>query len=183
MCDLIILDQSLKVGMFFCENHQIMICCVCSVECHKKCTIKKYKANNEDKRDCLCDGENHTNYNEIAFTFPLDDYKKLSGVSVWPIQILNILFKQKRLENISRLFKSMINKEEISEDDRKEFFPLLELFSSTFNRKFKTPYYDEEIINIFDFKNLVEYIKNIELNNTSMIILKIKLIFILLFVH
>ena len=183
MCDLIILDQSLKVGMFFCENHQIMICCVCSVECHKKCTIKKYKANNEDKRDCLCDGENHTNYNEIAFTFPLDDYKKLSGVSVWPIQILNILFKQKRLENISRLFKSMINKEEISEDDRKEFFPLLELFSSTFNRKFKTPYYEEEIINIFDFKNLVEYIKNIELNNTSMIILKIKLIFILLFVH
>ena len=34
------------------------------------------------------------------------------------IQILNILFNQKRLENVSQLFKSMINKEEISEDDR-----------------------------------------------------------------
>ena len=148
-CDLLVLDSTLEIGLFFCENHQINICCVCSVECHKKCKIKKYRANEDDKRDCLCDGENHTNYNEIAFSFPLDDYKKLSGVSVWPIQILNILFKQKRLENLSRLFKSMINKEEISEDDRKEFFPLLELFSSTFNRKFKTPYYEEEIINIF----------------------------------
>ena len=185
LCDLIILDQSLKVGMFFCENHQINICCVCSVECHKNCKIRKYRANNFDgnKRECSCNGENHTTYNEIAFIFPLNEYQKLSGVSVWPIQILNILFKQKRLENISKLFKSMINKEEISEEYKKEFFPLLELFSSTFNRKFKTPYFYEEIINIFEFKHLVEYIKNIELNNASMVTLKIKLIFILLFVH
>ena len=186
ICDLIILDQSLKVGMFFCENHQISICCVCSVECHKKCKIKKYSANNnidQNKRECLCDGENHTNYNEIAFTFPLDEYKKLSGVSVWPIQILNILFNQKRLENVSQLFKSMINKEEISEEQQKEFFPLLELFSSTFNRKFKTPYYVEEIINTFEYEKLIEYIKNIEINSVLMVTLKIKLIFILLFVH
>ena len=92
MCDLIILDQSLKVGSFFCETHQISICCVCSVECHKKCTIKRNKSNN--KKECICDGDNHTTYNEIAFTFPLDEYQKLSGISVWPIQILNILFKQ-----------------------------------------------------------------------------------------
>ena len=187
ICDLIILDQSLKVGMFFCENHQISICCVCSVECHKKCKIKKYSSNrnsiDQSKRECLCDGDNHTNYNEIAFTFPLDEYKKLSGVSVWPIQILNILFKQKRLENVSQLFKSMINKEEISDEQKKEFFPLLELFSSTFNRKFKTPYYVEEIINIFEYEKLIEYIKNIEINSVSMVTLKIKLIFILLFVH
>ena len=172
--------------MFFCENHQISICCVCSVECHKKCKIKKYSANNnidQNKRECLCDGENHTNYNEIAFTFPLDEYKKLSGVSVWPIQILNILFNQKRLENVSQLFKSMINKEEISEEQQKEFFPLLELFSSTFNRKFKTPYYVEEIINTFEYEKLIEYIKNIEINSVLMVTLKIKLIFILLFVH
>ena len=54
ICDLIILDQSLKVGMFFCENHQISICCVCSVECHKKCKIKKYSANSnidQNKRE------------------------------------------------------------------------------------------------------------------------------------
>ena len=182
MCDLIILDQSLKVGSFFCETHQISICCVCSVECHKKCTIKRNKSNN-NKKECVCDGDNHTTYNEIAFTFPLDEYQKLSGISVWPIQILNILFKQKRLENISNLFKAMLNKEEISEEQRKEFFPLLEIFSSTFNRKFKTPYYEEEIFNIFEYKNLVEYIKNIEINNAGMITLKIKLIFILLFVH
>ena len=185
-CDLIVLDQSLKVGTFFCETHQISICCVCSVECHKKCIIKKHKqkiGNNNNNRECECDGENHTTYNEIAFIFPLDEYQKVSGVFVWPIQILNILFNQKKLENISNLFKSMINKEEISEDQKKEFFPLLELFSKTFNRKFKTPYYVEEIINTFEYKNLVEYIRNIEINSSLMVNLKIKLIFILLFVH
>ena len=185
-CDLIVLDQSLKVGTFFCETHQISICCVCSVECHKKCIIKKHKqkiGNNNNNRECECDGENHTTYNEIAFIFPLDEYQKVSGVSVWPIQILNILFNQKKLENISNLFKSMINKEEISEDQKKEFFPLLELFSKTFNRKFKTPYYVEEIINTFEYKNLVKYIRNIEINSSLMVNLKIKLIFILLFVH
>ena len=185
-CDLIVLDQSLKVGTFFCETHQISICCVCSVECHKKCIIKKHKqkiGNNNNNRECECDGENHTTYNEIAFIFPLDEYQKVSGVSVWPIQILNILFNQKKLENISNLFKSMINNEEISEDQKKEFFPLLELFSKTFNRKFKTPYYVEEIINTFEYKNLVEYIRNIEINSSLMVNLKIKLIFILLFVH
>ena len=185
ICDLIVLDESLKVGMFYCENHQINICCVCSIECHKKCTIKKYSANNSDKnkRECLCDGENHTTYNEIAFTFPLDEYQKLSGVSVWPIQILNILFKQKRLENLSQLFKATIGGDEISEEQKKEFFPLLEIFSSTFNRKFKTPYYAEEILDIFEYNKLIEYIRKIELNSVVMVTLKIRLIFILLFVH
>ena len=186
VCDLIVLDQSLKVGSFFCETHQISICCVCSVECHKKCIIKKHNnriGESNKKRECLCDGENHTTYNEIAFIFPLDEYRKVSGVSVWPIQILNILFNQKKLENISNLFKSMINNEEISEEQKKEFFPLLELFSKTFNRKFKTPYYVEEIIDTFEYKNLIEYIKNLEINSTLMVNLKIKLVFILLFVH
>ena len=185
ICDLIILDESLNIGIFFCENHQIQICCVCSVECHKKCKIKKHNAHNpgKNKRECLCKGDNHTTYNEIAFIFPLDEYQKLSRVSIWPIQILNILFKQKRLENVSILFKSMLNKEEISEDQKKEFFPLLELFSSTFNRKFKTPYYEEEIINTFGFKKLIEYIKKLDINDVSAVKLKIKLIFILLFVH
>ena len=41
ICDLIVLDQSLEVGLFFCETHQLSICCVCSVECHKRCQIRK----------------------------------------------------------------------------------------------------------------------------------------------
>ena len=64
----------------------------------------------------------------------------------------------------------MLNKEEISEDQKKEFFPLLELFSSTFNRKFKTPYYEDEIIDMFNYNNLVDYIKNIELNSEKSVI-------------
>jgi hypothetical protein len=65
--------------------------------------------------------ENHTTYNEIALIFPLNEYQKLCGVAAWPIQILNILFNTKRFENLSSLFKSMLNKEEISEE-KKIFF-------------------------------------------------------------
>ena len=184
LCDLIVLDQSLDVGLFYCETHRLSICCVCSVECHKKCRVVKYKNNNPKYvSQCLCKNENHTTYNEIALTFPLNEYQKLSGVAVWPIQILNILFNQKKLENLSQLFKSMLNNEEISEEKRKKFFPLLELFSNTFNRKFKTLYYEEDIINMFKYESLIGYIKNVEINKPDMILLKFRLIFILLFVH
>ena len=182
VCDLIILDESLNVESFFCENHQISICCVCSIECHKSCQIKKVNKNRNQKK-CLCDGDKHTIYNEIALNFPINEYQKANGVSVWPIQILNILLRKKILENLSQLFKSMINKEKLSDEQTKEFFPLFELFSSIFNRKFKTPYYEDEIIDMFNYNNLVDYIKNIELNSEKSVILKFKLIYILLFVH
>ena len=183
-CDLLVLDSTLEIGLFFCENHQLSICCVCSVECHKKCKIRKSKDNNQQEEHvCQCINENHTTYNELALTFPLNEYQKLSGVAVWPIQILNILFNTKRFEKLSNLFKAMLNKEEISEEKKKKFFPLLELFSNTFNRKFKTLYYEEDIINIFKYDNLINYIKNIEIDSPDMILLKFRLIFILLFVH
>ena len=184
ICDLIVLDQSLEVGLFFCETHQLSICCVCSVECHKRCQIRKNKENNaKNDHHCLCMNENHTTYNEIALTFPLKEYQKLSGVAVWPIQILNILFNKKVFEKLSNLFKAMINKEDINEEKRKKFFPLLELFSNTFNRKFKTLYYEEDIINTFNYNHLLEYIKNIEIDNADTILLKFRLVSILLFVH
>ena len=184
ICDLIILDTSLEVGQFYCETHQLSICCVCSVECHKRCRVRKYKDNNpQNEPQCLCINENHTTFNEIALTFPLNEYQKLSGVVVWPIQILNILFNQKRFDKLSDLFKSMLNKEEISEEKSKKFFPLLEIFSTTFNRKFKTLYYEERIINTFNFENLMDYIKNIEIDNADMVLVKFRLISILLFVH
>ena len=184
ICDLIVLDQSLEIGLFFCETHQLSICCVCSVECHRRCQVRKYKENNaKGEHQCLCMNENHTTYNEIALTFPLKEYQKLSGVAVWPIQILNILFNKKVFEKLSNLFKAMINKEDINEEKRKKFFPLLELFSNTFNRKFKTLYYEQDIINTFNYENLLDFIKNIEINNADTILLKFRLVSILLFVH
>ena len=183
-CDLIILDKSLEVGLFYCEDHQLSICCVCSVECHKKCKIRKEKCNkSEEEYQCSCMNERHTTYNELALTFPLNEYQKLSGVAVWPIQILNILFNTKRFEKLSSLFKAMLNKEKIPEEERKQFFPLMELFSNTFNRKFKTLYYEEDIINMFNYENLIEYIKNIKIDSPDTILLKFRLLFILLFVH
>ena len=185
ICDLIALDNNLEVGLFFCETHKLSICCVCSVECHKKCNVRKYKDNNsQNDHQCLCINENHTTYNELALTFPLNEYQKLSGVAVWPIQILNILFNTNRFDKLSHLFKAMIDKEEISEEKKKNFFPLLELFSNTFNRKFKTLYYVDDIVNIFNYDNLIDYIKNIQINdNPDMVLVKFRLVSILLFVH
>ena len=184
-CDLIALDISLEAGSYYCKTHQLSICCVCYVECHgEHCDVIKYKSTNLNRpQQCMCKNENHTTYNEIALTFPINEYREKSGVAVWPIQILNILFKQKKFENLSQLFKAMLNNEKISNEKRREFFPLLELFSKTFNRKFKTLYYEEDIINMFKYENLIEYIKNIRINNPDMILVKFRLVSILLFVH
>jgi len=183
-CDLIALDASLEAGLYYCKTHQLPICCVCYVKCHVYCDKIKYKDANPNRiQQCLCKHENHTTYNEIALDFPIDKYQKVSGVAVWPIQILNILFNQKKFENLSQLFRGMLNNEKIPNENRREFFPLLELFSKTFNRKFKTLYYEEEIINMFKYESLIEYIKNIKINNPDMIIVKFRLVSILLFVH
>ena len=92
------------------------------VECHKNCNVRKYKDNySQNEHQCLYINENHTTYNELALTFPLNEYQKLSGVAVWPIQILNILFNTNRFDKLSHLFKAMIDKEEISEEKKKIF--------------------------------------------------------------
>ncbi len=61
---------------------------------NRKQSVKEEENNN--KRECVCDSENHTTYNEIAFIFHHNEYQKVSGVSVWPIQFLIILFNQKK---------------------------------------------------------------------------------------
>lgn len=63
--------------------------------------MRKYKDNNaQNDYQCLCINKNHTTYNELAITFPLDESQKLSN-----------------------LFKSILNKEEIS--DEKNFFSFI----------------------------------------------------------
>ena len=189
-CALMILDRALKLDNFYCEVHKIQICCICSVQCHKNCKITKSKPINikyktrrrADK--CMCRNECHTSYNEVAFTFPLNEYQKLSGIHIWPIQILNILFNNKRtFHSLYGLFISKLKGEEISEKEEKKFVSLLRLFSNTFNRKFKTFYYHEDILEMFNYERLVTLITNIEPNNSTNILLKFRLIFILLFVH
>ena len=191
-CDLIKLDKALKLDNFYCDTHKIFICCVCSVQCHKTCKITKTKqvfqpSKTRRKTDkCMCRNECHTHYNEVAFTFPLNEYQKLSGIQIWPIQILNILFNSKRIfHRLSSLFTSMLNNdiEEITDKDEKKYFSLLTLFSNTFNRKFKTFYYHEDILQIFNYQNLITYLKQIEHKNAKNITVKFRCIFIFLFIH
>ena len=63
------------------------------------------------------------------------------------------------------------------------FYHLLELFSNTFNRKFKTPYYDEQLLRMFDFDKIVNFLFSLETNNENIALVKFRIIFILLFIH
>ena len=212
-CSMMLLDDALEVECFYCENHQQMICCVCSVYCHKGCVITKRSSvtvnnniaiNNNNKLSsfsgmflndidassrnathvCQCEEDKHTSYNEIALTFPLQEYQRLSGVKVCPIQILNILFSNKNtFTKLTALFSNVINDKELNEEMREQFYPLLEMFSNTFNRKFKTYYYHKDILEMFPFEKLIDFIGYIPITNSMYILLKFRLVFILLFIH
>ena len=183
-CSMVQLDEALGVNMFYCNTHQKTICGVCSVECHKKCKITKYKEKQGEITLCQCNTEKHSVYNEVALMFSLTEYKKLSGARVWPIQVLNILFSHKNnFEHLIALFTSVLNSKEINQEKQERFFSLLELFTNIFNRKFKTFYFQEDMINMFKFDNLVQYIQNINIIDAPSVILKFRLLFALLFIH
>ena len=64
-----------------------------------------------------------------------------------------------------------------------QFKSLLELFSDTFNRKFKTYYYDQQMISMFEYEKLFNVIKHLNVKNGLTAIIKFRLLFILLFIH
>lgn len=182
-CNMLILDQILNVKSIWCSTHQIKICCICSVTCHKNCKI--VYENNANGGRCSCNSEFHTNYNEIALTFSLNDYKTATGVAVWPIQILNILFSTKNIfKQMGDLFMKTMTIEKVDENSIDEsFFPLFELFSNTLNRKFKTFYFDDELLNIFQFEKVCEFMFQLPSNKDKYFLVKFRLIFIILFLH
>ena len=51
-CSMTQLDDTLGINLFFCKNHHIVICGVCSVECHKNCKIGRYKERNNEMPLC-----------------------------------------------------------------------------------------------------------------------------------
>ena len=160
-CNMLRLDQVLEVPKFHCITHDISICCICSVLCHKNCQIATGKdvkdGRSKANRRCLCQTKQHTGYSELILTFPLDDYKDITEVPVWPVQILNILFANK--EEFAKMIDLFIDTiENPGEKIDDYFYPLLELFSNTLNRKFKTFYYDEQLLRMFDFDKIKIFI-------------------------
>ena len=185
-CNMMRLDQVLEVPKFHCLTHDIPVCCICSVLCHKNCqfdTGKEININsNNNMRKCLCQSKQHTGYSELILTFPLDDYKDITEVPVWPVQILNILFANKEeFTRMSELFINTIeNPDQIIDDN---FYPLLELFSNTLNRKFKTFYYDEQLLKMFDFYKIVNFLFTLKTNDEKIVLVKFRIISIILFIH
>ena len=183
------LDQILNITPYHCITHNMIICCICEVVCHKKCKIEKINKIDNELR-CECISNYHSNFNELALSFPLEQYKQVAHIDIWPIQILNILFSTKStFSKMSLFFHRALNNEIDFTDATKniaiinKFEKLLELFSDSFNRKFKTYYYDEEMSNMFPFEDLFNFIKNFEVINEQTAIMKFRLLFILLFMH
>ena len=85
------LDQGLGIHPYHCISHNFIICCICAVVCHKNCKVEKIEGI-DDELTCECNSDYHSNFNELALSFPLDQYKKVANIDIWPIQILNILF-------------------------------------------------------------------------------------------
>ena len=187
-CTMMELDNMLGILPYHCYQHNITVCCICAVVCHKECTVNL--ENNKNKTlSCSCKSDYHSNFNELALSFPLEQYKKVSNIDVWPVQILNILFsKGKTLDKMSQFFNRSLSSE-INFNSQKniaiinKFQNLLELFSDTFNRKFKTYYYDQQMVKTFEYDKIISLIKNLEVKNEQTAIIKFRLLFILLFIH
>ena len=191
-CTMMELDRMLGIQPYFCYQHNVTVCCICHITCHKECgdSVKELKdANLSTVLSCQCKSDQHSNFNELALSFPLEDYKKKSHIDVWPVQILNILFyKGKTFDKMSEFFNVSLTTEINFNSNNNlaiinKFQNLLELFSNTFNRKFKTYYYDQQMISTFDYQKLFSLIEHLEVNNAQTTIIKFRLLFILLFIH
>ena len=189
-CTMMELDNILGIFPYHCYNHNISICCICKYICHKECLVKQEQISSVNGNlSCECKSDHHSNFNEFALSFPLEQYKKVSNIDVWPVQILNILFYNgKTFNKMSQFFNKSLSLDiDFNSDENivliNVFKSLLELFSDTLNRKFKTYYYDQQIISSFEYDKLFNVIKRLEVNNGLRAIIKFRLLFILLFIH
>ena len=187
-CTMMKLDQGLGIPPYHCISHNSIVCCICAVVCHNKCNVKKLD-DIDDELKCECNSDYHSNFNELALSFPLEKYKKVANIDIWPIQILNILFSTKNTFSKMSLFfhRTLDNEIDFNNNNNiaiiNKFEKLLALFSDAFNRKFKTYYYVEDMSNMFPFKKLLNFIKDFEVNNGQTVLIKFRLLFILLFIH
>ena len=196
-CPLAIFDQTfLSSQMFYCDEDKMFLCSMCYFVCHKECLNKqqytkgtktKIKTiNNSNTNRCQCKDINHTMFNEFTFQIPLFAYQNEINTSFWPIQMINMMFSTGTIfQNLSELFKQTITNFNPNKTLPKDHpFPyLLEQFSNTFNRKFKTFYYHKIINDMFPFEHLVKFMKSLKVQNQEMALVKFRLMFILLFAH
>ena len=185
-CGMMQLDQELGINPYTCVTHDMVVCCICAVVCHKDCTITS-DIQVEEVTSCNCVSDFHSKLNEMALSFPLERYKKISNVDIWPIQILNLLFSGKIFNNMKDFFSKFLNNEiDFKKQNKaivKKFADLLELFSNTFNSQFKSYYYHDEITKMFQYNKLFLFLKNFEVFDDYTCIIKFRLLFILLFIH
>ncbi len=186
-CLMMNIDKELSVDIFFCHNHGIVICGICSSLCHKNCKVElKDNISDNENFKCHCYSEKHTSYNEIVFNFSLEDYIKKTKARVWFVQILNILFKKNTFDKMRKLFINGLNNNIVSKNGNlfnRKFYKMIEIFSTSFNRKFKTFYYHPDMESMFDYDKTINFIKKLEINNSENVLTKLRLLYIILYLH
>ena len=171
---------------YFCAKHNVKICSVCAKECHSTCD--NVLPINEDVLGCECsDKNNHNDYNEFTFNFArvqTGKGKDFIMKDLWPIQVLNILFETKIYRKLEYFVKEQLDSAKTGKSKFPAPFPrIIGLFSDTFNKKFKTFYYHEEIMQLFKYQSLVQFIKKIDTSSTGAKLLKFRMLFLILFLH
>ena len=108
-CNMMELDSILGIHPYHCYHHNVTVCCICAVVCHKECHVET-EQNYNSGYSCQCESDFHSNFNELALSFPLEQYKRVSNIDVWPVQILNILFhKGKTFNKMSKFFERFLS--------------------------------------------------------------------------
>lgn len=188
-CKIISFDK--RVGnknRYYCSKHNCKICSICAKECHVNC--ENVQLITDDIIGCECsDINNHNEYNEFTFNYARLQTQKNNindGVirNLWPIQVINLLFDTKIYKKLIVLIKECLDSSDKGSSIYKAPFPrIIGMFSETFNSKFKTFYYHEEIMQLFKYSSLINYIKNIDLSTLSSKLLKFRLLCLVLFLH
>jgi hypothetical protein len=169
--------------MYKCGEDDKVVCSICYHECHSGCDPNKKTSTKIQEVDdeCQCTNDNHSALNEFTFSIKPEEYTQECGLpKLWPVQMLNILFCSDRIydEMANYIHKNLC---ELTLEVR--FANIVSLLSGIFNSNFKTYYYHPNIMNLFPYEKFVEFLYKFKARNTDEMLLKMRMIFILLFVH
>ena len=180
-CTLMELDKNLEITGFFCKKHQIRICAICYAQCHRHCEVITEKRKLESK--CNCQTEHHTGYGEIILRFNFSEFQRFAKIPIWPIQILNNVFEIKQdFSKMSELFIETLNNP-LDKIDDYFYFPLLESFSAIFNEKFQTFYYNENLLQMFDFDKIIKFFNVLKTTSKKITLIKLRVLYVIYYLH
>ncbi len=167
-CEFIKFDNENHLNYYFCVNHNVNICNICSIICHNNCNLNLN--NNEFNYKCLCENKkNHNIYNSIIFNFISnnDYFEQLNNnIKIWPIQFLNYFYSK----HFFNIFEKVLSEgfKNINYFNNIKFLKIFNILLNSFTDMFKynyylisTYYYHSNINNFFNIETLIIFLENL----------------------